>query len=48
MRDEILVLRAENQALREQLLRERAVGLAVRFVFDVSLCGLLLMLMLCL
>jgi hypothetical protein len=37
MRDEILVLRAENQALREQLLRERAVGLAVRFVFEVSL-----------
>ena len=44
MRDEILVLRAENQALREQLLRERAVGLAVRFVFEIFLCGLLFLL----
>ena len=37
MRDENLALRAENQALHEQLLRERAVGLALRFDFDVSL-----------
>jgi hypothetical protein len=40
--DEVLALREENRVLREQILRERALGLEMRFVFDVSLGGLLL------
>jgi hypothetical protein len=40
---EVLVLRAENWALREQLMGEMAVRLELRFVFGfIALCGLLL------
>jgi hypothetical protein len=35
--EEVLALRAENRALREQFRRERALGLEMRFVFEVYL-----------
>jgi hypothetical protein len=48
MRDEIRALREENLALRELVLREREVGVGLRFVFDMFLCGPLFLLTLCL